>query len=350
VRALTVLPGTANSLKLEDVPEPDPRSGRVLVRALALGICGTDREINAGEYGTAPPNEQRLIIGHESLGRVEDAPPGSGLTKGDLVVGIVRQPDPVPCVNCASGEWDMCRNGRYTEHGIKELNGFGAEWWRIDPAYAVKIDPKLGDLGVLLEPTSVVAKAWEHTERIGRRGVWEPRRVLVTGAGPIGLLAALLAKQRGLELHVLDRATSGIKPELVRALGGTYHTGSIAELGFEADVIIECTGAPSVVMDVIGCNAPNGIVCLAGVSAAGTKKLVDAGALNRGIVLENDVIFGSVNANRRHYEAAAAALLAADRGWLGRLVTRRVPLAQWNEALTSRPDDVKTVIDFSASA
>jgi glucose 1-dehydrogenase len=350
VRALTVLPGTANSLKLEDVPEPDPRSGRVLVRALALGICGTDREINAGEYGTAPPNEQRLIIGHESLGRVEDAPPGSGLAKGDLVVGIVRQPDPVPCVNCASGEWDMCRNGRYTEHGIKELNGFGAEWWRIDPAYAVKIDPKLGDLGVLLEPTSVVAKAWEHTERIGRRGVWEPRRVLVTGAGPIGLLAALLAKQRGLELHVLDRATSGIKPELVRALGGTYHTGSIAELGFEADVIIECTGAPSVVMDVIGCTVPNGIVCLAGVSAAGTKKLVDAGALNRGIVLENDVIFGSVNANRRHYEAAAAALLAADRGWLSRLVTRRVPLAQWKDALTSRPDDVKTVIDFSAAA
>jgi threonine dehydrogenase-like Zn-dependent dehydrogenase len=349
VRALTVLPGTANSLKLEDVPEPDPRSGRVLVRALALGICGTDREINAGEYGTAPPNEKRLIIGHESLGRVEDAPPGAGLTKGDLVVGIVRQPDPVPCVNCASGEWDMCRNGRYTEHGIKELNGFGAEWWRIDPWFAVKIDPALGDLGVLLEPTSVVAKAWEHTERIGRRGVWEPRRVLVTGAGPIGLLAALLATQRGLELHVLDRATSGIKPELVRALGGTYHTGSIAELGFEADVIIECTGAPSVVIDVIGCSAPNGIVCLAGVSAAGTKKLVDAGALNRGIVLENDVIFGSVNANRRHYEAAAAALLAADRGWLARLVTRRVPLAQWSDALTSHPDDVKTVIDFSAA-
>lgn len=347
MRALTVAPGTPNSLQLEEVPEPDPRSGRLLVRALALGICGTDREIVSAKYGTAPPGEKRLIIGHESLGRVHEAPPNSGFAKGDLVVGIVRQPDPVPCVNCASGEWDMCRNGRYTEHGIKELNGFGAEWWRIDPAFAVKIDPRLGRLGVLLEPASVVAKAWEHTERIGRRGVWEPRCVLVTGAGPIGLLAALFTAQRGLELHVLDRATSGLKPALVHALGGTYHSGSIEELGFEADVIIECTGAPSVVMQAIGRNAPNGIVCLAGVSAAGSKTLVDAGALNRAIVLENDVVFGSVNANKRHYEAAATALAKADRAWLGRLVTRRVPLSRWSEALEQRPDDVKTVLDFT---
>src|SRR5204863_870325 len=266
MRALTVLPGTVNSLQLDDIPDPNPRDGRVLVRALALGICGTDREIVSGKYGTAPPGQKRLVLGHESLGRVEKAPPNSGLTEGDLVVGIVRQPDPVPCVNCAAGEWDMCRNGRYTEHGIKERDGFGAEWWRIDPAYAVKVDPVLGHLGVLLEPASVVAKAWEHTERIGRRGVWEPRRVLVTGAGPIGLLAALFAVQRGLELHVLDRATSGIKPELVRALGGTYHAGSARDLEFACDIVFECTGAPSVVMDVIGRSTPNGIVCLAGVS------------------------------------------------------------------------------------
>jgi threonine dehydrogenase-like Zn-dependent dehydrogenase len=349
MHALTIRPGTANSLQLEDVPEPDPRSGRLLVRALALGICGTDREIISGAYGTAPPKSDRLILGHESLGRVYDAPAGGGFAKGDLVVGVVRQPDPVPCVNCAAGEWDMCRNGRYTEHGIKELHGFGAEWWRIDPAFAVKIDPALGSLGILLEPASVVAKAWEHVERIGRRGVWEPRCVLVTGAGPIGLLAAMMARQRDLELHVLDRATNGLKPALVHALGGTYHTGTIAELGFEADVIIECTGAPSVVMEVIGCTAPNGIVCLAGVSAGGAKRLVDAGALNRDIVLENEVIFGSVNANRRHYEAAARALAAGDRSWLARLVTRRVPLSQWREAFEPRPDDVKTVLEFSAA-
>lgn len=347
MRALTVRPGTPNSLQLENVPEPDPTSGRVLVRALALGICGTDREIVAGKYGTAPPTRERLVLGHESLGRVEDAPDDCGLVAGDLVVGIVRQPDPEPCANCAAGEWDMCRNGGYTEHGIKALDGFGAEWWRIDPAFAIKMPSSLGELGVLLEPASVVAKAWEHTEQIGRRALWKPRRVLVTGAGPIGLLAALFAAQRGLELHVLDRATSGIKPELVCALGGSYHTGSINDLGFEADVVIECTGAPSVVMDVIGRNVPNGIVCLAGVSAAGTKTLVDAGALNRAIVLENEVVFGSVNANRRHYEAAVSALLQADRSWLGRLITRRVPLSRWREAFEPRQDDVKTILDFA---
>ena len=350
MRALTVLPGTANSVQLDDIPEPDQSAGRVLVRALALGICGTDREIISGKYGSPVPGQTRLVLGHESLGRVEEAPANCGLVVGDLVVGIVRQPDPVPCVNCAAGEWDMCRNGRYTEHGIKERDGFGAEWWRIDPAYAVKVDPVLGDLGVLLEPASVVAKAWEHTERIGRRCVWEPRRVLVTGAGPIGLLAALLAMQRGLELHVLDRATSGVKPALVRALGGTYHSGSVEALGFEADVVLECTGAPQVVMNVIGRNAPNGIVCLAGVSAAGAKTLVDAGRLNRTMVLENDVVFGSVNANRRHYEAGAAALVRADHNWLDRLVTRRVPLARWRDAFEVQPGDVKTVVDFTAAA
>src|SRR5438270_559219 len=191
MRALTVLPGTADSLQLDDIPDPPPRDGRVLVRALALGICGTDREIVSGEYGTAPPGEKRLVLGHESLGRVEKAPPNSGLTEGDLVVGIVRQPDPVPCVNCAAGEWDMCRNGRYTEHGIKGLHGFGAELFRIDAEYAVKVDKTLGILGVLLEPTSVVAKAWDHTGRVWRLKASPPRRVLVTGAGPIGLLGAL---------------------------------------------------------------------------------------------------------------------------------------------------------------
>ena len=212
MRALTVLPGTVNSLQLDDIPDPPPRDGRVLVRALALGICGTDREIVSGEYGTAPPGEKRLVLGHESLGRVEKAPPNSGLTEGDLVVGIVRQPDPVPCVNCAAGEWDMCRNGRYTEHGIKERNGFGAERFRIAPEFAVKVDSALGILGVLLEPTSVVAKAWDHCDRVWRLKSAPARKLLVTGAGPIGLLGALLGAQRGYEVHVYDHNAGGPKP------------------------------------------------------------------------------------------------------------------------------------------
>src|SRR3954469_25597953 len=169
MRAITVLPGLANSARLDDVPEPPLSDGPVLVRTVALGVCGTDREIISGGYGYAPPGQQRLVLGHESLGQIEAAPAGSGLLRGDLVVGIGRRPDPVPCPACAVGEWDMCRNGRYTERGIKERDGYASERFRIEPEYVVKVDPKLERVGVLLEPTSVVAKAWEELDRIGTR-------------------------------------------------------------------------------------------------------------------------------------------------------------------------------------
>ncbi|HZT24972.1 MAG TPA: glucose 1-dehydrogenase [Pseudolabrys sp.] len=346
MRALTVLPGKPNSIRLEEVPPPLASDGPVLVRALALGVCGTDREIVAGLYGEPPPGQQRLIIGHESLGEVQEAPDGCGFAPGDLVVGIVRRPDPVPCPACAVGEWDMCRNGRYTERGIKQRNGYGSERFRVEPDFLVRIDRGLGPLGVLMEPTSIVAKAWEHVERIGARSrAWKPRVALVTGAGPVGLLAALLGHQRGLELHILDRADEGLKPQLARDLGATYHTGDLGTLA--PDVVIECTGAASVVLDVMSRTAPDGIVCLAGVSSGGHSLKFDVGKLNREMVLENDVVFGSVNANRRHYQDAADALAKADKNWLSRLVTRRVPLDRWREAFERRDNDVKTVIDFS---
>ena len=221
MRAITVSPGVAESARLDDVPEPPPSDGAVLARTLALGVCGTDREILSGVYGFAPPGEGRLVLGHESLGEVEIAPPGCGLTRGDLVVGIVRRPDPEPCLACAVGEWDMCRNGRYTERGIKERHGYGAERFRIEPEFAVKVDPSLGILGVLLEPASILAKAWDHTERIGHRArAWQPRSLLVTGAGPIGLLAALMGVQRGLDVHVYDHNKGGPKEALTRATAG----------------------------------------------------------------------------------------------------------------------------------
>jgi glucose 1-dehydrogenase len=347
MRALTVVPGQANTINLEDVASPSESEGSVLVRALALGICGTDREIIAGEYGWAPPGAQKLILGHESLGKVEQAPAGADVKPGDLVVGIVRRPDPVPCPACAAGEWDMCRNGQYTERGIKQRNGYGSEYFRLEPDFTIPIDPALGHLGVLLEPTSVVAKAWEQIERIGARGAaWQPRVVLITGAGPVGLLAAMMGQQRGCELHILDRTADGPKPALARDLGATYHAGELGKL--EPDIVIECTGASSVVLDVMNRNAPTGIVCLAGVSSGGHKLKFDVGAMNRAMVLENDVVFGSVNANRRHYRAAAEALAKADKDWLARLITRRVPLSRWREAFEPRPDDIKVVLDFAA--
>jgi threonine dehydrogenase-like Zn-dependent dehydrogenase len=348
VRALTVVPGQANSARLDDVAEPPEADGPVLVETLAIGVCGTDLDIVAGRYGWAPPGRERLILGHESLGRVLEAPAGGKLARGDLVVGIVRRPDPVPCLNCGVGEWDMCRNGRYTERGIKERDGYASERYRIDATYAVRVDPRLALLGVLLEPASVVAKAWEHIARIGERAAWQPRRALVTGAGPIGLLAALLGRQRGLEVHVLDRNERGPKPGLVRDLGAIYHTGPVADAAAGADVVIECTGAAQLVIDVMTRTAAGGVVCLTGVSSGGRRLAVDAAALDRTMVLENDVVFGSVNANRRHYEAGAAALAEADRAWLARLITRRVPLARWADALTRAPDDVKPIIEFAA--
>lgn len=350
MRALTVSPGIAKSARIDDVPEPPLTDGSILVRALALGVCGTDREIVSGAYGSAPPGEKRLVLGHELLGVVEVAPPDCGLKPGDHVVGIVRRPDPQPCSACAVGEWDMCRNGGYTERGIKERHGYAAERFRIEPQFAVKVNSSLGILGVLLEPASILAKAWDHAEAIGARSRgWLPGTALVTGAGPIGLLAALMGMQRGLAVHVLDRNTGGPKEELVGELGGTYHSDPGILDRLAPDILIECTGAASIIRACLGSTAPAGIICLAGVSEPGTLLDVDIGRLNRTMVLDNDCVFGSVNANRRHYEVAAEALGQADRNWLRRLITRRLPLERWSEALEHRPGDIKVVIDFAQS-
>ena len=347
MKAITVEPHKPGSARLEEVPEPDLREGSVLVEAVAVGVCGTDAEIVDGKYGWAPPGKTRLILGHESLGRVVDPGPTAGLKKRDLVVGIVRRPDPVPCPNCAVGEWDMCRNGLYTERGIKEIDGFMSERWRIEPEYAVKVDPTLGLLGVLLEPTTVVAKAWEQVAAVGQRAFWEPRTVLVTGAGPIGLLAALLGTQRGLEVHVLDRVESGPKPDLVRALGATYHTGTVAGVGFQPDVIVECTGVGQVIADSIAEVAAGGVVCLTGVGTGGRTTGLATADVAAEVVLRNNVIVGSVNANKRHWYKASEALARADRSWLARLITRRERPEEFARALQRDPADIKVVVQFA---
>ncbi len=347
MKAITVEPLTHGSARLDDVAEPDLRDGSVLVEAIAVGVCGTDVEIVEGKYGWAPPGKTRLVLGHESLGRVLDPGPSSGLAPGDLVVGIVRRPDPVPCPNCAVGEWDMCRNGQYTERGIKQIDGFMSERWRIEPEYAIRIDRSLGLLGTLLEPTTVVTKAWEQVSAVGQRAFWEPRSVLVTGAGPIGLLAALVGRQHGLEVHVLDRMESGPKPDLVRALGATYHTGAATDIGFSPDVIVECTGVGQVIADSIRAVGAGGVVCLTGVGSGGRTTGFSTADVAATMVLRNNVVVGSVNANKRHWYKAAQVLARADREWLGRLISRAVPPAAFSQALTRQPDDIKVVLQFS---
>jgi threonine dehydrogenase-like Zn-dependent dehydrogenase len=289
------------------------------------------------------------VLGHESLGRVLEAPEGSGVAAGDLVAGIVRRPDPVPCPSCAVGEWDMCLNGQYTERGIKEIDGFMSQRWRIEPGYVTKLDPTLGILGVLLEPTTVVAKAWEQVAHMETRAFWQPRTVLVTGAGPIGQLAALLGVQRGLDVHVLDRMETGTKPDLVHDLGAEYHHGSAHDLDFDPDIVIDCTGVGQVISDVITKVGAGGVVCLTGVGSGGRTTGLATADVATEMVLQNNVVVGSVNANRRHFYRAAQALERADRDWLGRLVSRRVPPERIQEAFARTPDDIKVVVDFSGS-
>jgi threonine dehydrogenase-like Zn-dependent dehydrogenase len=236
------------------------------------------------------------------------------------------------------------------ELGIKERDGYGRERFRVDPRFAVRLAPALGDLGVLLEPTSILAKAFDHAERIGARAWFEPRVALITGAGPIGLLAALLAVQRGLETHVVDRVPKGEKPSLVADLGAEYHSTPVAELPLRPDIVVECTGVGEVVIDATGLAAQGAVVALTGISHSERAHEAQLDALNKDLVLGNKVMFGTVNAARRHYDQAADALAAADPGWLARLITRRLAARDWPVALEKSPEDIKIVVDMTAGA
>ncbi|AJE80663.1 MULTISPECIES: glucose 1-dehydrogenase [Streptomyces] len=349
MKAITVVPGDPGQVRVEEVQDAKPAQGELLVEGLLLGLCGTDADIVEEGYGWVPPGQQRLLLGHESLGSVRDAPPGSGFAPGDLVAGIVRRPDPVPCEPCAHGSWDFCSNGRYTERGIKELDGYGSQLWRIEPEYAIKLDPRLGDCGVLLEPASVLAKAWEQIDRFVTRAPLRPRTVLVTGAGPIGLLAALMGAQRALEVHVLDVNGDEPKAQLVKDLGATFHVGSLDDAKVTPELIVDTTGHGPLVFDLTGKVAPSGVICLTGIASDSRRTPVPLDESNKEMVLENTVMFGSVNANRRNFEQAAEALADADLRWLRRLITRKVPLSGFTpEFLHKRPEDVKVVVDLQA--
>jgi threonine dehydrogenase-like Zn-dependent dehydrogenase len=346
MRAATVKPGDVGSASVSARPDPVASDGELTVDGLLVGVCGTDVEIAVHGYGWVPPGADNLVLFHESLGRVSSAPVGSGFAAGDLVVGVVRRPDPAPCPACAAGHWDFCLNGDYTERGIKERDGYGSTMWTVEPEFAIRLDSSLGETGVLTEPTSVVAKAWEQAEKVGSRVYFEPKAALVTGAGPIGLLAALLGVQRGLEVHVLDRMTDGRKPDLVRQIGARYHH-DLDDLGCKPDVVIECTGVGDLVFDVLRRTARNAVTVLTGLSGQHRSIPVPAADINDNLVLENDALVGSVNASLANYQQAAAALAAADGDWLRQLITRRVPLDRWSDAFDRQPDDVKVVVDLN---
>lgn len=347
--AMTVTPGKPASVDVTALRQP-PGHGTILVEGLMVGVCGTDREIVEQGMGYPPHGAEHLVLGHESVGRVVTAPAGSGLVPGDLVAGIVRRPEPDPCPACRAGEVDACLDGRYRSRGISGLDGYGATDWLLEPEFAVRLDPRLDTLGVLAEPTSVLCKAWEQIERIAARSPRGEERVLVLGAGPIGLLAALLSVRRGHETHVFDQTDAGLKPDLARALGAVYHPGGGSGLDavtVRPSIVIDCTGAAALALGAVEHAGPHMIVCLIGLPGHGPEPLgFDPTTLVRTLVRRNGVLFGTVNAGRRHFEAASAALAETDPAWLEALITRRVALSSWADALRPRVDDVKVVVDL----
>ncbi len=207
MKAVAVTPGKAGSVRIIDLPKPNPTGAQALLRVHKIGIDGTDLEINQGSYGEAPSGSDYLISGHECLAAVEEVPKNSaGIEKGDLVVPTVRRPD--DCLNCRNGESDMCLTGQYKEHGIKGLHGFCSEYSVSDLNFLVRIPKKLTNLAVLLEPMSVAEKAVLQSFKIQERMIWKPKRALVLGAGPLGLLTTILLRTKGLDVTTIATPTA----------------------------------------------------------------------------------------------------------------------------------------------
>ena len=355
MKAITVVPGSAGSLSLRDVPEPEAKQGELLLRVQRVGVCGTDMDIVSGFYGEAPPSSPYLIIGHESLSRVEAVGPGvQGFRKGDLVVPTVRRDCPEECLNCRSGESDMCLTGHYREHGIKGLHGFAGQLAVTDARFVVKLPEVLSETGVLLEPLTIVEKGIGQAFQIqGSRMRWEPKTALVLGSGPVGLLATALLRLKGLEVTAVARKPAdSLKARLVSGAGATYvdvTEAPLASMEGRFDLVLEATGSTPVALEAQNLSSANGVVSYIGIYR---PKLAeeDAGKVFTNLVLGNRVFFGSVNANISYFRRGASDLANIEerfRGLLGRIITDAVPLEEWDLAYAGKGEDsIKSVIQF----
>jgi glucose 1-dehydrogenase len=329
MKALVVEPGVAHSTRVEDVDEP--KGDGVLLRILEVGVCGTDREISEGVFGVAPDGEQHLVIGHESLAEV--ARDGNGFSKGDLVCATVRR-SCGHCLPCAEGAPDSCLTGDYRERGITRLDGFARELVLEQPEHLIRIPSSLGRLGVLAEPTSICTRGIRHAITIGARQPWEPKRALVTGAGAVGLLSTMLLRLEGFDVW-----TASLEPSsaIADALGAHYvstKTTDLADLG-PFDIVIEAAGSAQLMLDALGLLGRSGVACLLGIDGRDGKSQIDNKVIGVDAVLENRVLFGSVNAHRQDWLVGVEALDAAKLrfpGALEELVALRVPLDRFAEA------------------
>jgi threonine dehydrogenase-like Zn-dependent dehydrogenase len=338
MRAVAVIPGRPGSVHLAELPRPalgDVPHGRgVLVRVLAVGVDGTDKEINAAEYGAAPEGSDVLVIGHESFGRVESVGPAvTELAVGDYVVATVRRPG--TSLYDLIGTNDMTTDDVYFERGINLRHGYMAEYYVDDAEFLVRIPGGLKEVAVLLEPTTVVEKGIAQAYEIQRRlRVWKPRKAAVMGAGTIGLLAAMALRLRGLDVTVfgLDRRPF-LNSDLIEALGARYEStrdlpvveGAARHGPF--DLIFEATGYSPIVFESMQALAKNGVLVLSSVTGGDRKVEVPADRINLDFVLGNKVMVGTVNANREYFETGVKDLAQCEAqypGWLGRLLTHRV--------------------------
>ncbi len=338
MKAIAVIPGKPDSVHLAEMPRPQlgevPNGRGVLVKVLSVGVDGTDKEINAAEYGAAPPGFDFLVIGHESFGRVEAVGPNvTELVPGDYVVATVRRPG--HSIYDLIGTNDMTTDDVYYERGINLRHGYLAEYYVDDVEFLVKIPQGLKDVGVLLEPTTVVEKGIAQAYEIQRRlRVWHPRKAAVMGAGTIGLLAAMALRIRGLDVTVfgLDRKPY-LNSDLIEALGARYE--STRDLPIPAgaakygpfDLIFEATGFSPVVFESMQALAKNGVLVLSSVTGGDRMIEVPADRINLDFVLGNKVMVGTVNANREYFEIGVKDLATCEAqypGWLSRLLTHPV--------------------------
>ncbi len=351
MRALTVVPGRAGSGAVRDVSEPAASDGDVLVDVVRVGLCGTDAEIERGEYGRAPDGADVLVIGHESFGRV--ARDSGSLKAGTPVVASVRRPD--GCPNCRADEQDMCLWGGFRERGINGIHGFCAERFREREEYLFVVPEPIADVAVLLEPLTITEKGWRHLGVAQRRmTVWEPHTAIVAGGGPVGILAAMKLRLEGLDVTVVERQHKPEKEALLARIGIAYAATSatplatVAERSKRIDVVIEATGNSAVAFECLQLVGANGAVLLTSVTGAMRSALVATDAINRKLVLDNVLVLGTVNAKSDDFRRGIADLTEAERRWpgfLSTLITRRVPLADAARALPHDPSQIKTVVE-----
>ena len=360
MKAIAATPGVPDSLAIVEAPAPRVGDDDVLVEVLRVGICGTDSEINAGLYGEAPPSDDYLIIGHEGFGRAAEV--GSwvrDISIGDHVVASVRRPCPHShCGPCRSDTSDFCTTGDYTERGIKARHGFLSQFYAEAQDRLIVVPDSMKELGVLMEPMSVVEKAIGNVFRIQERLDWEPERALVLGAGAVGLLATLLLRLRDIDTYVVDRSDDGgPKSKLISQLGA-HHISTQSEPMSSAareiggtDILIEATGFAPLIFDAAPLLNPNGVMSLLGISGSTSEVPLDARAFNNSMVLGNQLIFGSVNAGEADFRSGSEHLQRAKRRWpniLERFITRRVPFDEYRDAFDRQPHDIKVVIEVAS--